>query len=126
MISDACGAGSNTIARSDETFTAELRSASNPAQVTTATATLSGSVYSTSLVATFSGPATLAVLYEGSYLPGFPASLYVRPGPLNASASVLHALPSEVTAGASIAVTLEGRDSYGNLVRIAIFSHSAL
>ena len=110
-------AGSNTITDSGKSFQAELRSTANPTSVITAAANLNGGVYTTSLVATFSGPATLSILYVGSYLPGYPAELYVLPGPLDTAASVLRPLPTQVTAGGTIGVTLEGRDSYNNLVR---------
>jgi hypothetical protein len=110
-------AGNNTVAQSDKSFAIELRSAADPSTLAAAFATLADSLYTATLQAKRAGSATLAVLYQGSYLPGYPQTLVVKPGALATAKSVLRALPASVTAGSAFSVVLEGRDAYNNLVR---------
>ena len=113
----ATSVGGNVVTASDKSFTVELVYANDPSATATSTASLSGSLYSTTLQVTHAGNATLSLLYQGSYLNGFPSNLFVLPGSLSAPVSVLRPLPAQITAGSSLNVVLEGRDQYSNLVR---------
>ena len=113
----ATAVGGNVVTASDKSFTVELVYANDPSATATSTASLSGSLYSTTLQVTHAGNATLSLLYQGSYLNGFPSNLFVLPGSLSAPVSVLRPLPAQITAGSSLNVVLEGRDQYSNLVR---------
>ena len=110
-------AGLNQISQSGETFTAELSYAANPGSDTSATAPLDTTTYAGTLQATTAGDATFALLYGGSFLPGFPVSFAVLPGTVAAATSVLRTLPAVVAAGDAIELVLEARDAFSNLVR---------
>lgn len=106
----------NVITRSDRSFEVRLLHAADGTEAA-ATATLNGGTYDAALTVEKAGPSTIAVLFQGTYLPGFPGTLTVLPGPPSAATSVLRSLPATMTAGEYISITFEGRDSYGNLVR---------
>ena len=117
-----CGhvsAGGNQVLRSDRTFAVTVQSSTDPAATATAAAELDAAsgLYTASVVPTRAGASTLALTYEGSFLPGFPADLVVTAGPVAPAQSVLRPLMAQVVAGAQVMAVLEARDQFGNLVR---------
>jgi hypothetical protein len=121
-ITGHSSAGNNTIARSDKVFTAEVSNSGDPSHILSIAVPLTELSYSGSLLATTAGMSSMALIYEGSYLPGFPVALGVNPGPIAAAQSVLRALPPVVVAGEIFSVVLEGRDAFGNLVLPLVYS----
>lgn len=65
---------------------------------------------------TAAGSATLDVTYRGSSLAGWPKQATVLPAGISAPNSILQSVAGEVVAGDALGLTLEARDSFGNLV----------
>ena len=108
-------AGGNNITRSDRSFEFQIVN-TDDGTATAETALLNGATYDASVTVEAAGASSLAVLFQGTYLPGYPASLTVLPGPPSAANSVMRTLPAAMTAGELLSVRFEGRDAFNNLV----------
>jgi hypothetical protein len=109
-------AGSNMVAPADAFFVLRTTPQHLLPILSNATLDAATSTYKGSLQLTKSGNASIAVLYQGSALAGWPKEVAVQPAAVSASNSVLQSLPVQVTGGDGLILEVEARDAYENLV----------